>query len=146
MPEYRAYMIGIDGHRFIKAAQFLSDHPDDATALKAAEQIVDRHDVELWDCARLVARIDHTSRANAICDDIAKAYVSATDSVISSVGGGLVEKTADLKVVETSDAAEPFSSHLSDARVSPYKRPSTGWRGSRKAVSAVVKLFRRYGG
>jgi len=38
MPEYRAYILGIDGHRYIRVADFLSDHPDDATAMKAAEK------------------------------------------------------------------------------------------------------------
>jgi hypothetical protein len=59
MPEYRAYILGIDGHRYIRAADFLSDHPDDATAMKAAEKLVDGHDVELWDRGRLVGRFDH---------------------------------------------------------------------------------------
>ena len=45
MPEYRVYILGIDGHRFIRAADFLSDHPNDAAAMKAAEQLVDGHDV-----------------------------------------------------------------------------------------------------
>jgi hypothetical protein len=68
MPDYRAYIFGIDGHRFIKAAQFLSDHPDDVTAMKAAEQLVDGYDVELWDRGRLVARFDHVEGI-AIVDD-----------------------------------------------------------------------------
>ena len=57
MRDYRAYIFGIDGHRFIKASEFLSDHQDDATAMKAAEKLVDGHDVEVWDCGRLVARL-----------------------------------------------------------------------------------------
>jgi len=69
MSDYRVHIIGIDGHRFIKAVEFLSDHPDDATAVKA---LVDGHDVELWDCARLVARIAHKShddrRRKKICN------------------------------------------------------------------------------
>lgn len=56
MPDYRAYLIGVDGHRFIKAAHFLSDHPDDAAAIAAAKKLLDSHDVELWDRGRLVAR------------------------------------------------------------------------------------------
>jgi hypothetical protein len=56
MRDYRAYILGIDGHRFIKASEFLSNHPDDAAAMKAAEQLVERHEIELWDCGRLVAR------------------------------------------------------------------------------------------
>jgi hypothetical protein len=43
MPEYRAYILGIDGHRYIRVADFLSDHPDD----------------ELWERGRLVGRFDH---------------------------------------------------------------------------------------
>ena len=57
MRDYRAYILGIDGHRFIKASEFLSNHPDDAAAMKAAEQLVERHEIELWDCGRLVARL-----------------------------------------------------------------------------------------
>ena len=69
MREYRAYILGIDGHRFLKVAQFASDQPDDPTAMKAAERLVDGHDVELWDCARLVARFDHETRAVVVSDD-----------------------------------------------------------------------------
>jgi hypothetical protein len=57
MRDYRAYILGIDGHRFIKAKEFSSDHPNDAAALKAAKQLIDGHEVELWDCGRLVARL-----------------------------------------------------------------------------------------
>jgi hypothetical protein len=56
MRDYRAYIFGIDGHRFIKVKDFVSDQPDDEAALRAAKQLVDGHDVELWDCGRLVAR------------------------------------------------------------------------------------------
>jgi hypothetical protein len=59
MSDYRAYIFGMDGHRFIKADKFLSDHPDDTAAMKAAERLADRHDVELWDSGRLVARFAH---------------------------------------------------------------------------------------
>src|SRR5450631_990348 len=68
MHEYRAYILGIDGRRFIRAAEFLSDYPDDTAALRAAEELVDGHDVELWDHRRLVVRIDKAN-ANAASDD-----------------------------------------------------------------------------
>ena len=74
MPEYRAYILGIDGHRFIRAADFLSDHPNDAAAMKAAEQLVDGHDVELWEGRQLVARFDH-SQATAVGDEQPKAVL-----------------------------------------------------------------------
>jgi hypothetical protein len=57
MRDYRAYILGVDGHRFVKVKDFLSDQPDDAAALSAAKRLVDGHDVELWDCGRLVARL-----------------------------------------------------------------------------------------
>jgi hypothetical protein len=47
MRDYRAYILGIDGHRFIRVEDFLSDHLDDAAALNAAKQLTDKHDVEV---------------------------------------------------------------------------------------------------
>ncbi len=57
MRDYRAYILGIDGHRFVWVEGFLSNHPDDAAALNAARQLADKHDVEVWDCGRLVATV-----------------------------------------------------------------------------------------
>jgi hypothetical protein len=59
MPDYRAYILGGEGHRFVRVAEFLRDHADDAAALLAAKQLIDGHDVELWDGGRLVARLNH---------------------------------------------------------------------------------------
>ena len=56
MRDYRAYILGIDGHRFIKASQFSSDHRDDAAAMEAAKLLLDGYEVEVWDCSRLVAQ------------------------------------------------------------------------------------------
>jgi hypothetical protein len=80
MRDYRAYIIDIDGHRFLKANQFGSDYPDDATAMKAAEWLIDGHDVEVWECARLVARFDHKSRAVISADDQMKADLRSVAS------------------------------------------------------------------
>jgi hypothetical protein len=55
MRDYRAYILGIDGHRYIRVEKFLRDHPDDDAAVNAAKQLTDKHDVEVWDCGRLVA-------------------------------------------------------------------------------------------
>ena len=57
MRDYRVYILGIDGHRFVRVKEFLSDHPDDNAALTAARSLTDKHEVEVWDCARLVARL-----------------------------------------------------------------------------------------
>jgi hypothetical protein len=57
MHDYRAYILGDEIHRFIWVEGFLSDHPDDAAALNAAKEISDKHDVEVWEGGRLVARL-----------------------------------------------------------------------------------------
>jgi hypothetical protein len=59
MPDYRAYILGREGHRFAIVAEFARDHADDSTAQLAAKQLVHGHGVELWDGGRLVARFDH---------------------------------------------------------------------------------------
>jgi hypothetical protein len=50
MAEYRAYTVGIDGH-------FVGYQPlvcaDDAEAITKAKRLVDGHDIELWNGARL---------------------------------------------------------------------------------------------
>jgi hypothetical protein len=57
MPDYRAYIVKgpFDSIR----TDFLHNHPDDTTAIEAAKQLVDGHDIELWCGARLVTRISH---------------------------------------------------------------------------------------
>jgi hypothetical protein len=55
MADYRAYIIGDDGH-FI-GAETLGTAADDAAAIEAAKRLVDEHDVELWDRDRLVVRL-----------------------------------------------------------------------------------------
>jgi hypothetical protein len=57
MSEYRAYIVGSDGHIF-NAVDL--ECPDDAEAMKQAEQLVDGHDVELWQRARRIIVLKHT--------------------------------------------------------------------------------------
>lgn len=56
MPEYRAYEVGLEGH-------FIGSEPlvcaDDAEATERARQMVDGHDIELWNAGRLVVRLKH---------------------------------------------------------------------------------------
>lgn len=52
MPEYRAYIIGPDGH-FQDSVHLLC--PDDEAAKEQARQLIDGHDVELWQRDRKVA-------------------------------------------------------------------------------------------
>jgi hypothetical protein len=56
MPDYRAYIVGIDGHFNSIRTEFLHNHPDDTTAIETAKQLADDHDIELWDRDRLVGR------------------------------------------------------------------------------------------
>jgi hypothetical protein len=53
MPEYRANLIGLDGH-FINAVEF--DCRDDISA--EAQQLVNGHVVELWSLDSRIARFD----------------------------------------------------------------------------------------
>ncbi len=56
MPEYRAYVIGSDGH-FYRVVPL--DCADDTEAMEQAKQLLDGHDIELWQLDRKVARLDH---------------------------------------------------------------------------------------
>jgi hypothetical protein len=59
MPEYRAYMVGGDGH-FTGFEVFNSG--DDTEATDKAKRLVDGHDVELWSGARLVVILPHQDK------------------------------------------------------------------------------------
>ena len=56
MPEYRAYVVDDDGH-FIRALEF--ECVDDEAAKGRAKQLVDGHDVELWQLERKIATFSH---------------------------------------------------------------------------------------
>jgi hypothetical protein len=147
MTDYRAYIIGIDGHRFVKATGFLNDYPNDAIALKAAEQLVNGHDVELWDCARLVARMSQTSSANAACDEKTKACGAAAGLRNLGVEAAPVDKSAALQFnIEGSSAPNPVPQAAPNSghqQASSASKRSGGWRAGRKTVVAIAKLFRR---
>jgi hypothetical protein len=59
MPEYRAYIVGRDGH-FTGFEPLLCG--DDAHAIEKAKRLVDDHDVELWSGERLVTRLSATKQ------------------------------------------------------------------------------------
>ena len=54
MAHYRAYLIARDD-RIQKAVDL--DCPDDEAAIEAAKQLVDGHDVELWQQNRKITRL-----------------------------------------------------------------------------------------
>lgn len=55
MPEYRAYIIGLDGH-FQKSVPL--ECADDDAAKAQAKQLVDGHDIELWQRDRKIATFE----------------------------------------------------------------------------------------
>ena len=76
MRDYRAYILGVDGHRFVRVEDFSNDQVDDAAALIAAKQLVDGHEVELWDCGRLVALL--SSNGEVVSPELAPIISSSS--------------------------------------------------------------------
>jgi hypothetical protein len=54
--EYCVYLIGLDG-RFYRSVPL--DCVDDAAAVEQAKQLLDGHDIELWQLDRKVTMLDH---------------------------------------------------------------------------------------
>jgi hypothetical protein len=54
--EYRAYLIGVDGH-FYRSVPL--NCADDAEAVERAKRLLNGHDIELWQLDRKVAMLDH---------------------------------------------------------------------------------------
>ena len=59
MAEYRAYIVGDDGH-FIGFEGMICY--DDEEAIARAKQLLGNHDVEVWSGGRLVIRLRHISK------------------------------------------------------------------------------------
>jgi hypothetical protein len=55
MSDYRACIIGSDGHIYKRVDL---DASDDRAAIAAAQQLVDGHDVELWQLGRKIAKFE----------------------------------------------------------------------------------------
>jgi hypothetical protein len=55
VPEYRAYIIGDDGH-FIDAEPIICENDD--AAIKRAEQLVNGRAIELWSGQRFVIKLE----------------------------------------------------------------------------------------
>jgi len=58
MKDYRAYIMGPDGHVQSRVDLRCAD---DVEAIKLAKQLVDDHDVELWQLDRKIETFRHTS-------------------------------------------------------------------------------------
>ncbi len=59
MPEYRAYIVGRDGH-YLRSQAFVAT--DDESAIEHAGKFIDVDDVESWSGTRFVARRDHEAK------------------------------------------------------------------------------------
>jgi hypothetical protein len=59
MVQYRAYVIGSDG-RIYRTVPL--DCVDDAEAVERAKQLLDGHDIELWQLDRKIAMLDHVAK------------------------------------------------------------------------------------
>jgi hypothetical protein len=55
MKEYRVYRLDHEGHIFAPPHGFTCASDEDAIA--AAKQLIDGHDIELWQATRLVVRL-----------------------------------------------------------------------------------------
>jgi hypothetical protein len=108
MRDYRAYILGIDGHRFVWVEGFLNNHPDDAAALSAAKQLTDKHDIEVWDCGRLVARL--SPGGEVLSPDLVPslAFAPSSDSEKNSVSPEPISlsRVSELVLGASSQAAE----------------------------------------
>jgi hypothetical protein len=58
MAEYRAYVIGTDGH-IVRSISLICD--DDSQAIKEAREALEDHTIELWSGERLVAQLNSRS-------------------------------------------------------------------------------------
>jgi hypothetical protein len=59
MPDYRIYKLNAQGHAFGPALVLICER--DAVVIQKVESLVDGHDVEIMDGARLVARLQSRS-------------------------------------------------------------------------------------
>ena len=69
MPEYRAYIVNDDGH-FIRAVDF--ETRDDEAAKERAKQLVDGHDVELWQLYRKIGTFKQHAYDNDRCFSVGR--------------------------------------------------------------------------
>ena len=109
MHDYRAYILGIEERRFVWVEDFLSDHPDDVTAIAAAKKLSDSHDVELWESNRFVGRF--SPGGNQVGPELAPSLVFAlpSDRENNSFGSEPISlsRVSELALAASSDS-NPF--------------------------------------
>jgi hypothetical protein len=59
MADYRAYIVGDDGHFASFRAFVCNDYSD---AIIWAKQLVDGHDIELWSSDRFIIKLEHHTK------------------------------------------------------------------------------------
>jgi hypothetical protein len=95
MAEYRAYLVGPDGH-------FVGFEPlvciDDAKAIEQVEQLADGHDVELWNGARHVVVLQHpSSEIRAFSRQIGESRRMSKDATDDATLARMDKLTSDLE-------------------------------------------------
>jgi hypothetical protein len=123
MGDYRAYILAIDGHRFVWAKDFLTHHPNDAAAVDAAKQLSAQHEVEVWEGSRLVARVCHGQ------EEVSPGLVPQLVSTCEKDVVGRAEPICLSKVSELASATS--STATSDNSHEGASRPGAetgGWR------------------
>jgi hypothetical protein len=65
MSDYRAYLFGLEGHRFVRVDEFLSDYPSDAAAIDAARRLAGMREIEIWNGPKFIARISSEKEATS---------------------------------------------------------------------------------
>ena len=59
MAEYRAYVVGRDGH-YLRSHAFVA--ADEELAIAQAKKFINVHNVELWSGTRFIARLNHKAK------------------------------------------------------------------------------------
>ena len=66
MKSYRAYLLDKSGR--IANPSKIIQADDDAKAIEIAKQLVDGHDVEVWDGQRRITKLTHDAKGDALPD------------------------------------------------------------------------------
>jgi hypothetical protein len=122
MGDYRAYILAIDGHRFVWAKDFLTNHPNDAAAVDAAKQLSAEHEVEVWEGSRLVARVCHGE------EEMSPGLVPHLLSTCDKDVVGRAEPISLSKVSELASGTPSIAFETSDDSREGDNAGTAGWR------------------
>ena len=141
MRDYRAYILNIDGHRFVWAKNFPNSHPSDAVALNAAKQLTDKHDVEVWEGSRLVARLSPGEGGGLV------ARLSPAEEGLSPQLAPSQSSDCENSSVGPADGGEGVSPDLAPSLPSDCEktsiRPAAGISLRNRVTELALAIFRK---